>query len=127
MDICKELQKLGCNSATYLGGDKKEPDCQVLCATYALASEGYDNPRLSGLVLATPSSDVVQAVGRVLRGGGGTDPVIVDIADQYSLFLSQLAKRRSFYKKIGFLIKGLNSEPEKKIEQQLESMFIDDD
>ena len=125
-DICYELKSLGVDAATYLGGDKSEPDCQVICATYALASEGYDNPRLSGIVLATPSSDVVQAVGRVLRGGSGSSPIICDIADQYSLFLSQLAKRRSFYKKIGFTIHGFNSEPEKKLEQQLESMFIDD-
>ncbi|AGE49759.1 ATP-dependent RNA helicase [Paramecium bursaria Chlorella virus Can18-4] len=125
-DICDELKSLGVDAATYLGGQKSEPDCQVICATYALASEGYDNPRLSGIVLATPSSDVVQAVGRVLRGGSGSSPIICDIADQYSLFLSQLAKRRSFYKKIGFTIHGLNSEPEKKLEQQLESMFIDD-
>ena len=125
-DICDELKSLGVDAATYLGGDKFEPDCQVICATYALASEGYDNPRLSGIVLATPSSDVVQAVGRVLRGGSGSNPVVVDIVDQYSLFLGQLAKRRSFYKKIGFTIHGEKEEP-KKIEEQLEAMFIEDD
>ncbi|AGE56151.1 ATP-dependent RNA helicase [Paramecium bursaria Chlorella virus NE-JV-1] len=124
-DICEELKRLGVDAATYLGGDKVEPNCLVLCATYALASEGYDNPKLSGLVLATPSSDVVQAVGRILRGGSGSDPVIIDIADQYSLFLGQLAKRRSFYKKIGFTIQGLTPKPE-KIEERLGAMFIDD-
>ncbi|AGE56077.1 ATP-dependent RNA helicase [Acanthocystis turfacea Chlorella virus MO0605SPH] len=123
MDICSELKTLGVDAATYLGGDKSEPDCKVLCATYALASEGYDNPRLSGLVLATPSSDVVQAVGRILRGGSGSSPVIVDIYDKYSLFMSQLAKRRSFYKKIGFSVEG--EVPEKKEEPE-EIMFIDD-
>ncbi|AGE53643.1 ATP-dependent RNA helicase [Acanthocystis turfacea Chlorella virus GM0701.1] len=124
MDICSELKSLGVDAATYLGGDKSEPDCKVLCATYALASEGYDNPRLSGLVLATPSSDVVQAVGRVLRGSGsGSSPIIVDIYDKYSLFMSQLAKRRTFYKKIGFTIEG---EMSKKDESNEEIMFIED-
>ena len=127
IDICNELKILGVDAATYLGGDKSEPDCKIICATYALASEGYDNPRLSGIVLATPSSDVVQAVGRVLRGGSGSSPVVVDIIDQYSLFLGQLAKRRSWYKKIGFTIHGANEPEPKKIEEQLGAMFIDDD
>jgi hypothetical protein len=126
-DICNELKSLGVDAATYLGGQKSEPDCQVICATYALASEGYDNPRLSGIVLATPSSDVVQAVGRVLRGGSGSNPVVVDIVDQYSLFLGQLAKRRAWYKKIGFKIHGAQEPEPKKIEEQLGAMFIDDE
>jgi len=119
------LVSLGIDAATYLGGDKSEPDAQVICATYHLASEGYDNPRLSGLVLSTPSSDVVQACGRILRGGSGNDPVIIDIVDQYSLFISQVAKRKAFYRKIGFTIQGAK-EPESKIEEKLECMFIDD-
>jgi superfamily II DNA or RNA helicase len=117
---------LGVDAETYLGGDKIEPDAQVICATYHLASEGYDNPRLSGLVLATPSSDVVQACGRILRGGSGNDPVIVDVVDQYSLFLGQVAKRKTFYRKIGFNMGGKDEPPAPKIEEQLECMFIDD-
>jgi hypothetical protein len=120
------LVSLGMSAATYLGGDKVEPDAQVICATYHLASEGYDNPRLSGLVLSTPSSDVVQACGRILRGGSGNDPIVIDIVDQYSLFLSQVAKRKAFYRKIGFSM-GKDTAPAPKIEEQLGSMFIDDD
>jgi superfamily II DNA or RNA helicase len=125
--ICQQLNSIGVQAATYLGGDKTEPDARVICATYALASEGYDNPRLSGLVLATPSSDVVQACGRILRGGSGNDPIIVDIVDQYSLFLGQVAKRKTFYRKIGFLIDGKQSKQESKKEEKAELMFIDDD
>ena len=120
------LVSLGIDAATYLGGDRSEPDAQVICATYHLASEGYDNPRLSGLVLSTPSSDVIQACGRILRGGSGNDPIIVDIVDQYSLFLGQIAKRKTFYRKIGFNL-GKDNTPAPKIEEQLSSMFIDDD
>lgn len=127
IEIKDILVSLGIDAATYLGGDKIEPDAQVICATYHLASEGYDNPRLSGLVLATPSSDVVQACGRILRGGSGNDPVIVDIVDQYSLFLGQVAKRKTFYRKIGFNMGGKDEPPAPKIEEQLGSMFIDDD
>ena len=130
MAICETLKTLGVDAGTYLGGDKIAPDVQVVCATYSLASEGYDNPRLSALILATPSSDVVQAVGRILRGGSGNDPVIVDIVDQYSLFFSQLAKRKNTYKKIGFNIIGddkKSKKQEEKIEEKMESMFLDDD
>lgn len=122
IDIKDELISIGVDAATYLGGDKVEPDAQVICATYHLASEGYDNPRLSGLVLATPSSDVIQACGRILRGGSGNDPVIVDVVDQYSLFLGQIAKRKAFYRKIGFN----TGEKPKKIEEKMECLFIDD-
>ena len=127
VEIKDILVSLGIDAATYLGGDRSEPDAQVICATYHLASEGYDNPRLSGLVLATPSSDVVQACGRILRGGSGNDPVIVDVVDQYSLFLGQVAKRKTFYRKIGFNMGGKDEPPAPKIEEQLGSMFIDDD
>ncbi|APC25573.1 ATP-dependent RNA helicase [Only Syngen Nebraska virus 5] len=129
MAICEELKKLGVDAATYLGGDKTVPDTQVICATYSLASEGFDCPRLSALVLATPSSNVVQAVGRILRGGSKNDPIIVDIVDQYSLFFSQLSKRKATYKKIGFTIIGdKNTKTEvEKIEDKMESMFLDDD
>lgn len=128
-EICEELKRLEVDSATFLGGDKEEPVCQVICCTYSLVQEGYDNSKLSGLVLATPSSDVVQAVGRILRGGSGSSPIIVDIFDRYSLFMNQLAKRRSFYKKIGFTIRGsiksYDDEPRKDETQEI--MFIDDE
>jgi hypothetical protein len=73
---------------------------------------------------------VVQAVGRILRGGSGNDPVIIDIVDCYSLFFSQLAKRKTTYRKIGFTIigdKNTKSEVE-KIEEKMENlMLVDDD
>lgn len=101
-DICGALERLGVDAKTYLGGDKQAPDCRVTVATYALVSEGYDDASLSGLVLATPSSDIVQAVGRVMRGGDFSDPVIVDIVDKYSVCYAQFAKRRRYYTATGF-------------------------
>jgi superfamily II DNA or RNA helicase len=133
MEICKMLQSNGIDAKTYLGGDKNAPDALVICATFSLASEGYDNPKLSALVLATPSSDVIQACGRILRGGKETNPVIVDFADHYSLCLGQLAKRTSFYRKIGFRMDGDQQRREElttataEISKKMESMFIDDD
>lgn len=89
---------------TTAAGDDQPPHtvAPVVCATYALASEGYDDARLDTLVLATPCSDVTQAAGRVLRGAA--NPVILDIQDDFSVAYAQSAKRRAQYKKAGFVI-----------------------
>lgn len=92
----------GVPCSTYMGGDVTVPDSQVIVATYALTSEGFDCPRLTALVLATPSSDVVQACGRVMRGCSGNTAVIVDVVDKWSVCYSQSLKRSAFYKKSGF-------------------------
>ena len=99
--LAKMVRARGFDAATYLGGDKAAPEALVTCATYALASEGYDDPRLTALVLATPSSDVTQACGRVMRGSG-TGAIIVDIVDHYSVLYPQFVKRRKQYRDAGF-------------------------
>lgn len=125
--IAEELKSRDVDAATYLGGDKAPPDAIVTCATYALAAEGYDDPRLNGLVLATPSSDVNQACGRVLRGGGGDDPVIVDVVDHYSLFYSQFVKRTKFYRETGFATSAGGIEPAAVGGPAAVFSFVDDD
>ena len=109
---CELLQKEIPQSGLYLGGMKKaELDyngkhCQVLLATYSLAAEGLDIPRLDTLVLATPKGDVVQACGRILRETPGkqNDPYILDIADDLPVLHKMFQKRKRFYKKTFLLI-----------------------
>ena len=91
----------------FLGGSSKKVDtstASVVCATYAIASEGYDDPRLNALVLATPCADVRQAVGRILRGGSASRKprIIVDVQDQYAPAYAQAAKRKAYYREAGF-------------------------
>jgi hypothetical protein len=93
-------------AATYLGGDAACPGSRVVCATYSLASEGFDCPRLDALVLATPASDVNQSCGRILRGNETTSKVIVDVVDAFGIAYAQAAKRRAFYRKAGFDVVG---------------------
>ena len=45
--------------------DHSEKD--ILLATYSMASEGMDVPKLNTVILASPKSDVEQSVGRVFR------------------------------------------------------------
>ena len=94
----------GVGCSTYLGGDKSVPTSQVIVATYALTSEGFDCPRLTALVLATPASDVEQSCGRVMRGSAAASAVIVDVVDQWGVCHAQHAKRRALYKRSGFRV-----------------------
>ena len=105
-DHCVELSKKIPDAVAFLGGVRKRSDdhttAPVVCATYALASEGYDDSRLNTLVLATPCSDVTQAAGRILRGTSVKNPLIVDVQDDFSVAYAQAAKRKSYYAKAGF-------------------------
>jgi superfamily II DNA or RNA helicase len=75
---------------------KKSETCQIIIATYAMASEALDIKTLTTLVLATPKTDIVQAVGRILRVKHER-PLVIDIVDSHEVFLSQWQKRRKYY------------------------------
>jgi superfamily II DNA or RNA helicase len=68
-----------------------------------MAAEGLDIKTLSTLILATPKTDVVQAVGRILRIKHER-PLIIDIVDSHDMFKKQWAKRRSFYLKCKYRV-----------------------
>ena len=108
-DHCEYLLKalVGISAGVYLGGMKTESrqqtmDCQVVIGTYQASGEGFDLPKLDTLVLATPKSDVEQAVGRILRQQNKNQPIVVDIVDSFSIFKGQYYKRRKFYKNSEF-------------------------
>ena len=87
----------------YIGGmkqkDLKESESkQIIIATYSMASEGLDIKTLTTLILATPKTDVEQAVGRIMRVKHSS-PLIIDIIDQHKIFKNQWLKRRAFYLK----------------------------
>jgi superfamily II DNA or RNA helicase len=85
----------------YIGGmsatDLKETESkQVVIATYAMAEEALDIKSLNTLIMATPKTDVTQAVGRILREKHG-QPIIVDIVDSHDTFVRQWSKRKKYY------------------------------
>ena len=49
--------------------------------------------------MASPMSDIEQAVGRVLRKKTDYDKEVIDIIDSFSIFISQMRKRFTFFKK----------------------------
>jgi superfamily II DNA or RNA helicase len=118
----------------YMGGMKQSDldeseKKQIIIATYSLAHEGLDIPKLDSLILATPKSDVVQACGRILRETKGKkhNPYIIDIVDKIGLLMNQHRKRKTFYKKSGFDTGGKKqSEPEETTERIKDYLFIED-
>ena len=97
----------------YVGGMKEEAlkkseTCQVIIATYAMAAEALDIKTLTTLILATPKTDVIQAVGRILRVKHER-PLVVDIIDSHDVFLSQWQKRRKYYASNTYKIMHTNS------------------
>jgi predicted helicase len=90
---------------------------EIVVATFQLAHEGLDIPVLDTVILATPRSDIKQSIGRIMRETAGklNDPLIFDIADQWSVFFSMYAKRLKVYKEGGFDIIGGLSEPKDEV------------
>jgi len=92
----------------YVGGMKQSAlkdteACRIVLGTYAMAEEALDIKTLTTLVLATPKTDVTQAVGRILREKHER-PLVVDVLDDHGIFCNQAAKRLAFYRKNGYSI-----------------------
>ena len=105
-----QLEDEGLEYGFAIGGVKQNDlvkNClkQIVLATYSYVSEGFDVPTLDTLILATPKSDIVQSVGRILRleeKDRKNVPVIVDIADKG--FERQYSVRKKYYKQNSFVI-----------------------
>lgn len=79
---------------------------RYLFATYSLAKEGLDIPRLDRLYLVTPQKDyavITQSIGRVARTfEGKADPVTYDYVDDGIQYLVRSYKKRcTTYRKAG--------------------------
>ena len=109
--FCNRLKEKEISTGLYLGGMKtldreNSVVCKIIVGTYQAAGEGFDVADLDTLILATPKSDVEQAVGRILRQRNANEPLVIDIVDSFSIFKGQYYKRRKFYKSRQFLIKN---------------------
>jgi superfamily II DNA or RNA helicase len=85
----------------YVGGMKKDElknseNKQIILATYQMAAEGLDIKTLTSLIFATPKTDIIQSVGRILRVKHN-QPLIIDIQDNHNIFKNQYNKRRKYY------------------------------
>ena len=78
---------------------------RYLFATYSLAKEGLDVPRLERLYMATPQKDyavITQSIGRIARTSKGkADPVVYDFVDDIQYLVKAYKKRCTTYRKNG--------------------------
>ena len=86
--------------------DMRQGRKRYLFATYSLAKEGLDIPRLDRLYLATPQKDyavITQSIGRIARTfEGKAEPVVYDYVDEGIQYLVRSYKKRcSTYRKCG--------------------------
>jgi len=106
VDIVAALRQRGLDVDLYIPQRNKPPPAptaKFVVSTYAFVSEGFDLPRLQCVVFAAPAVNIEQSVGRVLRSPDAS-PVIIDVADVWSIFNAQTRKRRAFYHSRGFVV-----------------------
>lgn len=86
--------------------DMRQGRKRYLFATYSLAKEGLDIPRLDRLYLATPQKDyavITQSIGRIARTfEGKSEPICYDYVDEGIQYLVRSYKKRcTTYRKAG--------------------------
>ena len=116
--IHTKLKEDNLESGFYVGSMKPQElrDSQeknIILGTFSMASEGMDIPKLNTIILGSPKSDVVQSVGRILRQKKEKrlfHPLVIDINDNFSIFLNQSKKRLSFYSKNNYDITYYNDD-----------------
>jgi hypothetical protein len=101
----------------YVGGMKQEhldtnaEICQILLATYAMASEAMNIKALNAMIMASPRKKVEQSTGRILRVSVDKrelNPLILDVIDQHDTYVRQWYLRARYYKKCAYTIEHIN-------------------
>jgi superfamily II DNA or RNA helicase len=127
----------------YIGGMKSEErnegahNVRVLLASYQMASEAMNIKSLNSVVFASPRKRVEQSSGRILRvkkEDRVVHPVIVDIIDSHTMYLSQWQKRMEYYRKCAYQIEkvkmgeieGTVVKQRKRSIESLDGCLIDD-
>lgn len=85
--------------------DMRSGKKKYLFATYTLAKEGLDIPRLGRLFLTTPQKDyavITQSIGRIARTfEGKAEPITYDFVDNIAYLVKSYKKRCTTYRKNG--------------------------
>jgi superfamily II DNA or RNA helicase len=101
----------------YIGGmkqsklDDNADKCQILLATYQMASEAFSVKKLNTVILATPRKNVEQSTGRIFRQRieeRQVAPHIIDIIDSHDCYKRRWYVRQRFYKECEYTIKHIN-------------------
>ncbi len=113
----EELNKKDYKVGYYIGGmkqkvlDENALNCQILLATYQMASEAFNVKKLNTVVLATPRKKVEQSTGRIFReriDQRKVAPHIIDIIDSHECYVRRWYIRQKFYKDCEYTIKHID-------------------
>ena len=111
----------------YIGGmkqaklDDNAKKCQILLATYAMASEAFSVKKLNTVILATPRKSVQQSTGRIFRERieeRKVAPHIIDIIDSHECHMRRWYIRQRFYKECEYTIRHLDRAKQQKEEKE---------
>jgi superfamily II DNA or RNA helicase len=109
----------------YIGGmkqsklDHNADKCQILLATYQMASEAFSVKKLNTVILATPRKNVEQSTGRIFRqriDERKVAPHIIDIIDSHDCHKRRWFVRQKFYKECEYTFQHINK-PKKVVEK----------
>jgi superfamily II DNA or RNA helicase len=101
----------------YIGGmkqkvlDENADKCQILLATYQMASEAFSVKKLNTVILTTPRKNVQQSTGRIFRQRieeRKVAPHIIDIIDSHECHVRRWYIRQRFYKECEYTIQHIN-------------------
>lgn len=103
------------STSHYVGGMKADAleeasEADIIFSTYAMAEEGLDIPDLNTVFFVTPKKNVIQSVGRILRKQlkvGDISPLVLDFADELSVFTNWRKYRGEYYNKNNYSIEDV--------------------
>jgi superfamily II DNA or RNA helicase len=111
----------------YIGGmkqsvlDDNAEKCQILLATYQMASEAFSVKKLNTVILATPRKNVQQSTGRIFRqriDERKVAPHIIDMIDSHECHKRRWFVRLKFYKECEYTIQHIDKP--KRIVQKIQ-------
>ena len=112
----------------YIGGmkqsklDANADKCQILLATYQMASEAFSVKKLNTVILATPRKNVEQSTGRIFRqriDERKVAPHIIDSIDSHECHKRRWFVRQKFYKECEYTFQHIDKP--KRIVQKTEA------
>jgi superfamily II DNA or RNA helicase len=115
--ITKALDGTSIVHGYYIGGmkqkvlDENAEKCQILLATYQMASEAFSVKKLNTVILTTPRKNVQQSTGRIFRQRieeRKVAPHIIDIIDSHECHVRRWYIRQRFYKECEYTIQHIN-------------------
>ena len=121
--IAKALESTSIVHGYYIGGmkqkvlDENAEKCQILLATYQMASEAFSVKKLNTVILATPRKNVQQSTGRIFRQRieeRKVAPHIIDVIDSHECHVRRWYIRQRFYKECEYTIQHHNK-PKKPV------------